>query len=369
MTEDSIKAIVNEISDSFQLKKFLDGIDMGAYLVDKDRTILYWNKAAQRITGYTPEDVIGKSCKDNILAHTDSMGVPLCQTELCPLIRSMKTQKTAFVPFAAYAKNKKKKSRIPLNIFSFPLSIPDMPYVGLEFFQVSMEADELVRAMNIQKNLLPKNLPEDFRIFYHPSSFLSGDMIFSTPPFFGLVDVSGHGVSSALISTSLRLLINDLTSRDINLKTFGDKLEKQYKQLQVTDKYFTGIFGKKEGDMVSLISFGHPKPIIIREDGEVEEIKIKNDTPIGFNFPHFANPVCFSLKENETLFIFSDGLPEIRTRSGLLDTNGVFELLKETQDPNKIYEKAMEKSTEIVQSDDISMLMIGANIGAEEGVR
>ena len=39
----------------------------GLYLVDRDRVITYWNKAAEKISGFTAHEVVGKSCSDNII--------------------------------------------------------------------------------------------------------------------------------------------------------------------------------------------------------------------------------------------------------------------------------------------------------------
>lgn len=54
------------------------------YFVDRDRRITFWNKAAEQLTGYGRDEVIGKKCFDNILRHTDEQGNFLCE-EGCPL--------------------------------------------------------------------------------------------------------------------------------------------------------------------------------------------------------------------------------------------------------------------------------------------
>ncbi len=53
-------------NDAFY-KMLLDNLYDGVYFVDPLRTITYWNKGAERITGYTAAEVIGKRCADNIL--------------------------------------------------------------------------------------------------------------------------------------------------------------------------------------------------------------------------------------------------------------------------------------------------------------
>ncbi len=60
----------------------------GLYFVDQNRIIRYWNKAAERISGFTAAEVVGKSCSDNILTHVDSDGNNLCRGT-CPLAKTI----------------------------------------------------------------------------------------------------------------------------------------------------------------------------------------------------------------------------------------------------------------------------------------
>lgn len=60
----------------------------GVYYVDRNRTITYWNPAAERISGYSAAEVTGRRCFDNILNHIDEHGEPLC-LKRCPLVESM----------------------------------------------------------------------------------------------------------------------------------------------------------------------------------------------------------------------------------------------------------------------------------------
>lgn len=69
-------------------KSLLDNIADGVYFVDLERSITYWNRGAERITGYKAEEVIGKSCMDNLLNHVNAEGKMLCK-EGCPLSASM----------------------------------------------------------------------------------------------------------------------------------------------------------------------------------------------------------------------------------------------------------------------------------------
>ena len=65
-------------------KRLLDNIYDGVYYVDPSRMITYWNKGAERISGYASKEVVGKRCLDNILVHVDDSGTLLCLGD-CPL--------------------------------------------------------------------------------------------------------------------------------------------------------------------------------------------------------------------------------------------------------------------------------------------
>ncbi len=76
---------------SSQLCVMLESLYDGVYIVDPDRIILYWNKAAEDITGYSAAEVLGKSCKDDILNHIDEKGILLCSGD-CPLLKAMRSR-------------------------------------------------------------------------------------------------------------------------------------------------------------------------------------------------------------------------------------------------------------------------------------
>jgi diguanylate cyclase (GGDEF)-like protein/PAS domain S-box-containing protein len=65
--------------------KLLEQLYEGVYFVDTQRRILFWNHAAQRVSGYSSEEVIGHYCQDNLLNHVDEGGNQLCFGK-CPLV-------------------------------------------------------------------------------------------------------------------------------------------------------------------------------------------------------------------------------------------------------------------------------------------
>jgi PAS domain-containing protein len=48
-------------------KRMLDNLFDAVYFTDLQRRIRYWNLAAEDLTGYGAEEVVGKCCADNII--------------------------------------------------------------------------------------------------------------------------------------------------------------------------------------------------------------------------------------------------------------------------------------------------------------
>jgi PAS domain S-box-containing protein len=61
-----------------KMTQLLDLVFSGVYLVDTQRKITYWNKGAEKITGYTPAEVAGRFCPENFLMHVNEEGKFLC---------------------------------------------------------------------------------------------------------------------------------------------------------------------------------------------------------------------------------------------------------------------------------------------------
>lgn len=89
----------------------------GIYIVDKQRKIIFWNKASERITGYKAEEVINSYCYNNILQHIDESGKQLC-LDGCPLQKTLDTgeMREAHV----YLKHKE-GHRVPVMVRSLPI--------------------------------------------------------------------------------------------------------------------------------------------------------------------------------------------------------------------------------------------------------
>jgi diguanylate cyclase (GGDEF)-like protein/PAS domain S-box-containing protein len=69
-------------------RSLLDNFYDGVYFVDRDRRIIYWNKGAERISGYTADDAVGTRCYDELLQHVDETGTRLRHGN-CPVAATL----------------------------------------------------------------------------------------------------------------------------------------------------------------------------------------------------------------------------------------------------------------------------------------
>jgi diguanylate cyclase (GGDEF)-like protein/PAS domain S-box-containing protein len=74
--------------DEDLFRKLSNSISEGVYRLDAERRIVFWNGAAERITGYSESEALGKRCMDNMLRHVDSSGCELCVGG-CPVSAAM----------------------------------------------------------------------------------------------------------------------------------------------------------------------------------------------------------------------------------------------------------------------------------------
>lgn len=76
-----------QFSEGF-FEKALQNIHEGVYIVDPARMVLFWNRGAERLSGYTTKEIVGRHCFDDILQHVDASGQRLCLTA-CPLAKTL----------------------------------------------------------------------------------------------------------------------------------------------------------------------------------------------------------------------------------------------------------------------------------------
>lgn len=131
---------MNPYEPSLQYKLIFDNMINGVYFVNRQRQITYWNKAAETISGYKAEEVIGKSCRDGILNHALG-GHVICDLQ-CPLFDSM-NKTTAGTPVELTLRHKN-GYRIPVQVRCVPLVDADNKVIGaVEIFDHSASNEDV----------------------------------------------------------------------------------------------------------------------------------------------------------------------------------------------------------------------------------
>jgi len=76
------------IPDGIEYRDVLANLLDGVYVVDTQRRISFWNQGAEKITGFSAAEVLGRACSDNILVHVTGQGARLCLGG-CPLAQTL----------------------------------------------------------------------------------------------------------------------------------------------------------------------------------------------------------------------------------------------------------------------------------------
>lgn len=119
------------ILDHVSFDKIVDNLHDGLYIVDRNRVIQYWNKAAEKISGFTAGEVIGNSCADNILTHVNGNGNSLCKG-ICPLARAISNGEPQEAEIFLHHKN---GHQIPVLVRTSALTDSDDKIIGgIELF-------------------------------------------------------------------------------------------------------------------------------------------------------------------------------------------------------------------------------------------
>lgn len=144
--------------DNYSYAQIIANLHDGLYFVDADRIITYWNKAAERISGFSADEVIGKSCADNILTHVDAKGTSLC-LGMCPLAATIAD---GIDREAEVYMHHKDGHRVPVFVRVSPLKDPKGQVIGgIELFtdMSSIQANTL-RVLELEKLALLDNLTQ-----------------------------------------------------------------------------------------------------------------------------------------------------------------------------------------------------------------
>jgi PAS domain S-box-containing protein len=356
----------------FSAPAVLNTLPEGAYITDVDRKIVFWNQAAERITGWTSTDVVGSTCFDNILVHVDKDGHPLCGKEHCPLHRSIVTGQSATVPIMVFAQ-KKNGERVPVEVTVAPIRDTDGKIVGgIEVFRdLTDSVHEMIRARMIQDQVLHSPLVKDARVAfdvrYVPNEIVGGDFyriekIDADRYAVMVADVMGHGVSAALYTMQLRSLWEDHRAELASPAAFLTVLNKQLHSLTRDSGYFaTGVcltLNAATGEF-RYVRAGHPSPLIVRSNGRVRALDSRHPS-LGMFYPLKYREATGRMDKGDTLLLYTDGAIEVANADGgELGEDGLKKILTEVGvDLERLEERLLKYSNQIHLADDLTLLKV-----------
>jgi diguanylate cyclase (GGDEF)-like protein/PAS domain S-box-containing protein len=204
--------------------ELLDQLFDGIYLVDLQRRIVFWNACAERITGYGRDEVLGRSCTDNILRHVSLDGEPLCEHG-CPLQATMRDGQPRTVDVYLHHKA---GHRVPVRVRSLPLRDEAGEIAGsIEIFEDKSSQESIFRQLKEMERSIYQDeltgignrkfaevrMSELMGAFReHGQSF--GVRFIDIDHFKRVNDIHGHQVGDRVIRLVARTLQNGLRPTD-----------------------------------------------------------------------------------------------------------------------------------------------------------
>lgn len=212
---------------------FLNTLFDGVYYVDRERKINFWNKAAEKITGYKKEEVVGSFCYHNILRHIDELGNELCLSG-CPLHATIKdgVDREHFVFL-----HHKDGYRLPVFVRATPIRDESGKITGaIEVFQVRSDVDisrgelekykkeSLTDTLTNTGNRRYAELVLQTRFYQLINLDIPFGLIFIDLDDFKLInDQFGHLVGDEILKMVSRSVMSSLRVPDIIIRWGGDE--------------------------------------------------------------------------------------------------------------------------------------------------
>jgi len=205
----------------------------GLYTLDRDRHIITWNRAAQRITGYSADEVIGSKCSDNILIHVDSEGTELCK-DSCPV--SACIEDGEFREASVFLHHKM-GHRVPVDVRVFPLrDLNGETRGGVELFigtdsiesmalKISaLESQALIDSLtNLPNRKYIKDGIDASIALYNRMNRLVSIVFIDIDNMKSINDIYGHNAGDSVLETLARTIASCARPSDIFGRWGGDE--------------------------------------------------------------------------------------------------------------------------------------------------
>ena len=199
-------------------------------------------------------------------------------------------------------------------------------------YEIERADKEIELASFVQRSFYNVKLPDfkNFEVAYYnkPMAGVSGDLYdfyFSKDNLngFGLFDVSGHGISSGLVTMLVKNIINDEFNKGNKLALnevlyiINDRIILQKGNVE---NYLTGILARIKGNQIEFVNAGHPNAIWYKaKENKLELIERGSTNETGVigisDFPVNFESVNINVEKNDILLLYTDGLVETMNRN------------------------------------------------------
>jgi sigma-B regulation protein RsbU (phosphoserine phosphatase) len=233
---------------------------------------------------------------------------------------------------------------------------------------------EIEIASQIQQTLLPKTLPNLPSVAVAGSTLacysVGGDCfdvisLEGERHGFFVGDVSGKGISAALLATLLQGVFFTTATMDISLTDIFSRVNQYLCERTADTRYATVFYGVLDPmGRLDYVNAGHVAPLVWRRSGTLETLDSRN-FPVGMFEKVEYESAWVTLEPGEFLVIYSDGVSEaVNVESRLLEEQGLRRILgncngRTVQElADAIREGVRAFTAGAPQSDDITILVI-----------
>jgi len=214
-------------------KHVVDSLPDGVYITDRERRITYWNHAAEELSGYSAQEVLGKRCSENFLMHIDDSGCLLCQGD-CPLSRTLEDG----LPHRADVYlHHKSGHRVPVEVRVRPIWGGNGEVVGAVevFSDNSRQRAVRERAKDLAKFAFLDPASQvgnrsylEQQLSQHLDQFVTygtpfGIMLADLDEFKNINDTYGHAAGDVVLVTIAKTISNCLRASDVVGRWGGDE--------------------------------------------------------------------------------------------------------------------------------------------------
>lgn len=203
---------------------------------------------------------------------------------------------------------------------------------------------ELETAKNVQESMIPKIFKESQNFFidgrYYPMQSLGGDyydVFYLNENMLGLViaDVSGHGVSAALVSTMAKMSFSNNASPDRSTADVMNTIHKGlYNSVGRSGMFMTAFYAIIDLTTLEMeySSGGHNEVIILKKDGTVTDLESLN-TIVGIFEEETYTSKKINITEGDRIILYTDGIIEAKNESNeFLGSKKFHEMIKGYRD-------------------------------------